>query len=157
VQRRLRRRHCSYIRDGEITAVDFAGDKCRQLLASGAKSRSQNSRKLSTGCLTAPEGNEEGEEIYDAFGNEESFRKYMFGYPFIDCISRTVGRTQCAPMLAPSKLERASGNGVAPADSAIQIQSSPLTQLNLLNQHKRGQVMLPEPLTLSCCHCHPWL
>lgn len=64
MQQGLKRRLCIYVGDGETSIVDFSGDQCRQLLASGAKSRSQSPRKRQRDACMAPvgDGEDNGEE-----------------------------------------------------------------------------------------------
>ena len=59
VQQGLKRRLCIYVGDGETSIADFSGDQCRQLLSSGAKSRSQSPRKRQRDAFVAPAGDGE--------------------------------------------------------------------------------------------------
>jgi hypothetical protein len=65
VQQGLKRRLCIYVGDGETSIADYSGDQCRQLLSSGAKSRSQSPRKRQRDAFVATaedgEDNREGE------------------------------------------------------------------------------------------------
>ena len=59
MQQGLKRRLYIYVGDGETSIVDFLGDQCRQLLASGAKSQSQSPQKQQQDTYVAPAGDRE--------------------------------------------------------------------------------------------------
>ncbi|KAF2194705.1 hypothetical protein K469DRAFT_725931 [Zopfia rhizophila CBS 207.26] len=64
----LKRRLCIYVGDGETSISDLSGDQCRQLLSSGAKSRSQSPRKRQRDAFAASAAG--GEDVRE----EEYFR-----------------------------------------------------------------------------------
>ena len=64
MQQGLKRRLFIYVGDGEASIEDFSGDQCRQLLSSGAKSRSQSPRKRQRDAVVSPTGDGEVNKEY---------------------------------------------------------------------------------------------